>query len=553
MDCMTDFECKTVVLLKPTRIGFTKMLNMAQGYFIHQRPSSILHAQPNDDEIRGYATDEFEPMIRDNKILSDLIAEPLASGKAKKERTTKKIYAGGIWEGVGGQSERNFNRRTVRVFIADEIDTWVLEAGKAGDTLTTGMRRTSDFWDRKNILGGKPIIKEKSKVLEWFEKGDQRYRYMPCPHCDFMQVWTFRDFVWDKDLDGDGNVIRHKPKTVHVLCAQCDEKIFHHHKRAMDIKGKWIAHEEFHGIASFHIWAMFSYSPNVTWEAIVREFLDAKDKPLLLKAFTNEVLAEGWEEDFSQVVIDDYESRLEEYDAEVPEGGLILTAGVDTQDNRLEIEVVCWGRLEESWSVTYKILHGDTSKPFVWQELDLFLATKYIHSSGGSMVVKATGVDTQGHSSKMAYEFCKVNALKGVFPLKGSQKIDAPIVPISVSFNNKGKVPLQMIGVNQAKDVVYGHLGTERGGAGFMHYPKGTPNYGAEYFKQLTAEKRDEDGRWIATRKRNEAIDVRVYALVALLLSKVDLELLSLRGGTFWIPPAQSKKKIKPKSYLDEY
>jgi len=290
LDVMTDYIHQFVVINKSTRIGYTISLNIMQAYFIHQRPSSILHAQPNDEEIRGYATDAFEPMIRDNETIRELIETPVLSGKAKKEKTLKKLYPGGIWEGVGAQSERNFNRRTVRVFVADEIDTWVLEAGNAGDTLTTGIRRTQDFWDRKVVLGGKPISMATSKVREWFLKGDQRYRHLPCPHCGEYNLWFFSDFIWEKEYDDDGKVVKHLTDTTHVLCSKCGEKVTHRHYKEMDKKGKWIKHNPESDIASFHIWAFYSYSPNVTWPTIVDEFLDAKDNPLKLKAFTNEVL-----------------------------------------------------------------------------------------------------------------------------------------------------------------------------------------------------------------------------------------------------------------------
>lgn len=557
MDVMCDYTTPFVVFEKPTRVGFTKLLNMAQAYFIHQRPSSILHAQPNDDEIRGYATDEFEPMVRDNKTIRDLIETPNLTGKAKKEKTLKKLYPGGIWEGVGAQSERNFNRRTVRVFMADEIDTWVAEAGKAGDTLTTGIRRTSDFWDRKNIMGGKPIIKETSKVVHWFEQGDQRYRHLRCPHCKELNLWEFEDFVWDKEYDTDGNVIKHLPDTVHVVCQACNAKITHADYRWMDKHGEWIAHApENEGIASFHLWAMYSYSPNVTWTDIVKEFLIAKDHPLKLKAFTNEVLARAWEEDFEEVEIEEHEDRLEEYAAEVPKEVLVLTAGVDTQDNRLEIEVKGWGRFEESWGIAYKVFHGDTSKPFVWQRAGEFLfGSKFIHESGGMMQIHATGVDTGGHSTKQAYDFCRENKYRRVFALKGHRAIDAPVVPLKPSFNEKANVDLMMIGVNEAKNVIYSYLMTQEPGAGFMHFPKGGENYNAEYFKQLTAERRKDDGRWVANRKRNEALDVTVYALAALLLTDVDLELLYLNGGMFWQPPAPVAQKFNnpTANYMDEF
>ena len=44
------------------------------------------------------------------------------------------------------------------------------------------------------------------------------------------------------------------------------------------------------------------------------------------------------------------ESR-ENYGADLPEGVLILTCAVDTQDNRLEYEICGWGDEEECWGI----------------------------------------------------------------------------------------------------------------------------------------------------------------------------------------------------------
>jgi phage terminase large subunit GpA-like protein len=549
-DVMCDFMTPIVVVKKCTRVGYTKMLNAAQAYFIHQRPSSILHAQPNDDEIRGYAEDEFEPMIRDNPLIAALIDTPSIRGRKKREKTIKKFYPGGVWEGVGAESERNFNRRTVRVFVADEIDTWKLEAGKAGDTLTTGMRRTSDFWDRKNIIGGKPIIKETSQVVKWFEAGDQRYRHWPCPHCGHYQTFEFEDLVWDKDFDEHGNTIAHHPETAHFVCKECGGKIYDRHKREMDKRGKWVATKPFDGIASFHVWAMMSYSPNVTWPDIVKEFLAAKDNPLKLKAFYNEVLARPWEEEYEKVEIDDLSKRKEAYTAEVPDPVLVLTCGVDTQDDRLECEVVGWGEHEESWSICRKVFHGDTSKPDVWKRLDEFLVRTFVHERG-LMKIHATAVDTQGHSSQAAYKFCKARFSRNVFAIKGAKQLDAPVAPMRAG---KGKIKgasgaanatvrLFQIGVNAAKDVIYAYLTTEEPGPGYMHFPDDEA-YNAEYFKQLTSEKREKDGRWVKTRARNEALDIRVYAYAALFLAGIDLELLAKRGGLFVKQQSRRKRQI---------
>lgn len=544
LDEMTNFTTHTVVVKKPTRVGYTKLLNITQAYFIVQRPCSILHAQPNDDEIWGYAEDEFEPMIRDNKSVSELIDTAPVRGRIKKEKTVKKMYPGGIWEGVGAESDKNFNRRTVKVCIGDEIDAWKAEAGNAGDTMQTFFRRSSDFWDRKNIIGGKPIGraydpeaedddgKGVSRVDYWYKLGDQRQRHLPCPHCGTFQVFHFEDLLWDKDKNASGKTIKHHPDTAHFRCKECDKKIFDKDKRDMDKKGKWIAQKPFNGIASFDFWAMFSYSPNVTWPDIVAEFLNAKRSRLKLKAFYNEVLAKTWEEDYEKVEVGSLETRKEEYTAQVPEGVLILTFGADTQDDRIECEVIGWGKDEESWSIDYKIFHGDTSKPEVWKVFDQYLLKTWMHESGGLMRVFCGGLDTQGHRAKEAYAFCKPRFSRRVYAFKGSKTIDAPLAPRVASRKNKANIPLYSVGVNAAKDVIYSHVMTPEFGAGYMHFPN-EAIYSSEYFKQLTAEQRARDGRWHKTRARNEALDVRVYGYIALFIAGIDLEVMASHGPRF--------------------
>lgn len=543
LDAMTNQKDQFVIVKKSTRIGYTKMLTITHAYFIHQRPSSQLHYQPNDDEARGFAEDELETMIRDNPEIRKLITTPNVRGRAKKEKTVKKIYPGGYLEVLGAQSDRNFNRRTVRVVVGDEVDTWKREAGKAGDAIKTMFRRTSDFWDRKNIIGGKPVGASYNPEIEydnldgisivdyWFKQGTQEHRHLPCPHCGHYQKFLWEDLTWEKDYNDDGTIKKHYPETAHFVCKKCKGKIYDKHKRAMDEKGKWVADNPNAKIRSFHIWAFLSYSPNVTWADIVQEFLDAKKDKLKLKAFYSEVCAKTWEEDYTTVEANQFIARKEQYEAEVPEAVLLLTAGVDTQDDRLECEVVGWCDDEESYSIDYKIFHGDTQKKEVWQRLDEYLRKDFYHANG-KMRIYATAIDTGGHSAKAVYDFCQKRFAQRVFAIKGATKIDAPIAPRRVSISKEHRGRVYIVGVNMAKDVIYSHITTEEVGAGYMHFPN-KDIYNAEYFAQLTAERRDKTGRWVKKRDRNEALDCRVYAYVALHLAGIDLELLAKRGGIF--------------------
>lgn len=47
-------------------------------------------------------------------------------------------------------------------------------------------------------------------------------------------------------------------------------------------------------------------------------------------------------------------SRRERYNADLPDGVLLVTAGVDVQDDRFEVEITGWGKGYESWGILYK-------------------------------------------------------------------------------------------------------------------------------------------------------------------------------------------------------
>ncbi len=424
LDAMTDSEASIVVIKKPTRVGFTKMLNIVHAYFIDQKPCVQLHYQPNDDEAKGYAEDEFEPMVRDNERIKRLVYMPVHTGRKKKEKTTKKNYPGGYIEVLGSQSDRNLNRRTAKVAVGDEVDTWVKESGDAGDTVTMMMRRTSDFWDRKNILGGKPVgvaynredgrTKETSTIDYWYHKGSMELRYLPCPHCGHMQTFSFDDMSWDVVKDDDGNTIEELPDTAHFVCEACEERIYDHHKIDMDRHGEWRAtnNECDSRIRSFHLWAFLSYSPNVKWSDIAKEYLDARDDKMKLKAFYNEVLAEPFEESIE--AHDGHELEVIKRDIhpwEVPERTAFLSMAVDVQLDHFWVDV--WAHQYGGGSCSIRHERVET-----WVDVEDVMRYPYRNAIGASFNVRACPVDS-GYKQDEVYDFCSMNA-DVAFPIKGA-------------------------------------------------------------------------------------------------------------------------------------
>jgi len=524
MDAITDPSITNITVKKSARIGWTKILNHTIGYYMQHDPCPILLVQPTIEDAKGYSTDEIEPMLRDTAILKGLVED-------KRHRDTKnkilsKGFPGGRLHLIGADSPRGFRRITTRVNLYDEVDGWRVSTTE-GDQLTLAKRRTDTFWNRKILAGSTPTIKDHSRIDGLFEKSDQRFYFVPCPHCDHGQVlkWGNKDtdygFKWEKG----------KPESVYYLCEHCQGKIYHHHKKAMIELGEWKATREIKDHAGFHIWAAYSYSPNAAWEVLIHEWEEIMKhkRASEIQGFVNTVMGECFEE-MNAVVLDDEKimARREDYPAEVPMRACVLTAGVDTQDDRLEVEVIAWGRGEESWGIEYRIFNGSPAGQEVWDALDKFLSKSYQHESGISMNISAVCIDSGGHFTKQVYAYTKQREVRQIYSTKGASTSGKPIVS-GPTMNNIDKAKVYIIGTDTAKDILYGRLRIEKEGPGYCHFPMA---YDEEWFKQLTAERviyRQGKREWdLPMGKRNEAMDIRNYALAALQILRPDWDHLEL-------------------------
>ncbi|MEM9681651.1 MAG: terminase gpA endonuclease subunit, partial [Pseudomonadota bacterium] len=247
--------------------------------------------------------------------------------------------------------------------------------------------------------------------------------------------------------------------------------------------------------------------------------------------FVNTQLAEVWEQDAESVDHHALENRVEEWELP-PKPILVVTAGVDVQDDRVEVEKVGWALGEESWSIEHKIKYGDPSGSELWKELDEYLLEMFEVEGRGQVATSATCVDTGGHYTQAAYAFCKPRFRRRVYAIKGIGEAGRPVWPKRASKNNSGGVNLFLVGVNAAKDMIFSRLKLDKPGPGYCHFPVGRDG---EYFRQMTAEKVvTHYVKGFPTRiyqkdpsVRNEALDLRVYAYAALQALNVNWGLLA--------------------------
>jgi phage terminase large subunit GpA-like protein len=516
LDAIGDIKNHTVTIKKSARVGYTKMIDIAIGYHIEQDPCSQLVVQPTIEDGAGFSRDEIETMIRDTPCLTNLVAD--AKSRDAKNTVMKKYYPGGILHIIGANSARGFRRLTVRIVYFDEVDGYPATAGQEGDQIKLGMKRTETFWNRLHVIGSTPTVKGFSRVSDSFGQSDMRFFHVPCPRCKHMQV-----LKWSNIKFPDRNNL----SRIYYECESCGHKIPHKQKRWMLEHGDWIASRPFNGHAGFHLWAAYSLSPGASWSKIAERFLEAnqyyKDTgdPKKLQTWTNVDLGEDWEEKGKGIdSIEIFDSRkMDIRDGTAPDGVIVITAGVDVQDDRIEIEFVGWGIGYESWSLNYVVVYGDPEQPEIWEEVDASLSFKF--KRGASYLhVACVAIDHGAHSAAVE-DFVKPRQGRRIFAVKGRSTPGGSLVGKPSKKSLEKGFLLYPIGTETGKDRILSWLGIEKPGPGYCHFPDW---YEDDYFKQLTAEEKFTKyigGRPVQAwrlkpgRLRNEALDVRNYAYCA--------------------------------------
>ncbi|MES2616110.1 MAG: terminase gpA endonuclease subunit, partial [Bdellovibrionota bacterium] len=269
----------------------------------------------------------------------------------------------------------------------DEVSSYPVTT-EEGDPVELAIKRADTFGDSKKILAvSTPTVENQCKITRMFEKSDMRYYHVPCLHCSFFQVLNFKNLKWEKG----------KPETVFYECESCKGKILNEfHKTEMLAKGKWIAKHPERDVIGFHLSSMYSPHGWKSWEQIIQEYEEAKGNPDLERVFVNTVLGEPYRLKGEAIAWEELFARREKYERNIiPKEGLLLTCGVDVQADRLELEIVAWGRNKESWSIDYRVLCGDSAREELWKELTEILNEDFIMEHTGEFrKIQMTCVDS---------------------------------------------------------------------------------------------------------------------------------------------------------------
>jgi phage terminase large subunit GpA-like protein len=534
MDTISSPDYQRVLIVKCSQSAGSESLINAIGYYIDQEPSSILVIQPNVEPMaKDFSKDRLAPLFRDTAQLRGKVKDPRARDSGNT--VLHKEFPGGHVTVAGANSPAGLASRPIRIVLADELDRWGASAGSEGDPLALAEARQTTFRHRKKlVIVTSPGNEGESRAEKEWPLTDQRHLYVPCPYCGHEQPLEWRDsggkpgikpstgdyrLTWEK-VEIDGAVV-HKPETAGYCCRDCGVVIEEKHKHWMVRHGKWVKHNPTSRYAGFHISGLIATLGD-RWTELAAKWLEVKDDAERRKPFYNTKLGLLYVASMGDIDTNALGARREEWDGEVPAFVGVLTAAIDVQGDRIEMEVRGWGDKEESALVRLERFYGDPEEDDVWNRARATLDREWAHEAGANMTIAACMVDS-GYKQDAVFRFVKSMPGRNVFASKGVENAKAPLSRVTRA--NRDGVKVFNINPTTFKEVLFQRLKRRTPGRGYMRFGS-EQKTGADdsYFLQFAAEERIVEFvksrpkvRYVNPgKKRNEAIDLYVGTLAAL-------------------------------------
>lgn len=510
LDAINDGRCEEIIIMSSAQVGKTEIILNIIGYYIAYDPSPILCLQPTLEMAQTFSKDRLAPMLRDTPVLRGKVKD--VRSRDSGNTILHKVFPGGHITMAGANSAAGLASRPIKVVLMDEIDRYPASAGTEGNPIKLAEKRTTTFWNRKKVKVSTPTIKGRSQIENEFLSSSKEEWCVPCPCCG-----KYQPYEWGRIHFSD----------VTMECKFCMERFSEMEWK--ENSGKWIAAADNPKKRGFHLNELAS--PWKHWEEIIDEFRDA-NKALKeqgdaekMKVWINTTLGETWEEKGEAADEDVLLKRRERYTADLPDGVLLVTAGVDVQDDRFEVEITGWGKGYESWGILYRKIPCDPEKEESWDKLEKFLDMELYFENKNSLLIACTCIDTGGHHTTEAYKFLKKmeRKQKRILGIKGMGGEGIPLIN-KISTNNIEKVKILLLGVDSGKEILMTRLKTVDEGPGYCHFPiNADRGYNETYIKGLSSEQRVihfKDGRpvlkWIKkSGVRNEPLDLRNYSTAA--------------------------------------
>nr|WP_232831364.1 terminase gpA endonuclease subunit [Pseudogemmobacter bohemicus] len=161
----------------------------------------------------------------------------------------------------------------------------------------------------------------------------------------------------------------------------------------------------------------------------------AKRAPETLQTFTNLILGEPWRTQGDEIDDATLRGRAEAFSLDaLPPEVLLITVGVDCQDDRLEAVTLGHTKDGSVFTLDHRVFWGRIETDTPWSELDDHLKMRWQHSGGGTIGVDAAAVDEgSGGHVEIVRAFCRPRFARRVVNVKGVPGFARPFMERSSS------------------------------------------------------------------------------------------------------------------------
>jgi phage terminase large subunit GpA-like protein len=520
MDQLSEHSpARIVAFMKSSQVGGTEVGSNWLGYIMSHAKGPVAVVMPTEKSLNDWMSQKFEPMANDTPAVNAVLYK--RNNNSSDNNAQRKKFTGGILYAKTAGSTAELKSTSLRYAIADEADEYDWSTDQ-GDPLGLLEVRLTTFHDRKLFIPSSPTMKDASRIEELFDAGDKRRFHVPCPHCNEYQNLTWSNVKWSKHPDNPKRIL-----DAWYVCKECGAEIQEHHKQDMLSRGRWISESPEAPYPSYHISAI--YSPiglGLNWRELAAEWIAAQEDSAKLMRFMNTRLGETWADRSRDIKANALEARAEPYQLRtVPQGCLFITTGVDTQDNRLELQVTGHGKGNRTWTLDYHVLPGNPTDQALWNSLaDYVNAIRYVNSHGHELISEACAIDTGGHHTHDVYAFVRAGKVRRPMACKGASTPGRVILgkPTDQDVNWRGAtvkkgVKLYLIGTDTAKHQLYNRLNDDADKSPAERKVHFSSQLESAYYDQLVSETfNPRKNRWeIKKGKRNEVLDTWVLSLAA--------------------------------------
>lgn len=514
-----DDPCRTVTVMGSAQIGKTVIGNIYVGGSVAMDPCDVLVTHPTDDNARRWSKMKLSPMLKGTAALMAIFPQKPRDGldsvlyKERIDGTAAILIS-------GANSPSSLSQVSMRRQVQDDLSKW--EANAAGDPEGQADNRSRAYEFAKVLKLSTPLVLPGCRISKSYEAGTQEQPYVPCPHCDHFQVLEWENMLAVTDPDN--------PAGACFSCVNCDAPIEEHHRPAMIGRLEWRAHNEAarRDHRSFWIWSV--YSVLQSFERIYREWIKAKGDGEAERTFLNDTCGKAyraqseappWEKLRDRAAASSY--RI----GQVPPGALLLFMGIDCQVDRVECHVIGFGREFKRATIDYRVIPGHITDQGCQDQLDAMLAQTYANAFGHRLPIELAAIDGNAWTEDV-WGFVRRHPKSKIIMVRGDGRDAAPrFARVKRERNERtGKLlkyasRFYNVGVSILKMALYRDLGKEDPQArGAVQFPSGLDD---EYFRQLTAERREAEKRngFVFYRwkkddtQRNEALDTWCQAEAA--------------------------------------